>query len=105
MTSDHRQLRLRLRQRCAGPEARPNSNAETRFEILHSRFSVLTKRGIHIRLSGEVEACGRDADNGMGLSIKNKRRTDRRRAPAVAALPHIVADDDYGRRAKAVFIA
>jgi hypothetical protein len=79
---------LRVRKRYAGPEARRNVNAGMRFAILHDSFRVLTEGSEHIHLvSAQAEARRRDADNRVGLSVKNKRHPDRRGLSGEAALP------------------
>ena len=82
------QIRLRLGQRQAGPKACQNLNARMPVAIPHTRRSVLTERSKHVHLvSVHPETCGRDADNGEGLSIHHQRLPDRSRVPREEALP------------------
>ena len=81
--------------RAGGARRRP---AGMRVATLHDAARVLAERGKEVGLvSVQPEAGGRDADHGIGLSVKDQRRADRCRASGEAALPQAVAQDGHRR--------
>src|SRR5437016_3079501 len=102
MTADQCQRRRSLRSCRARPEARHNTN-RMQLTLPHVPFCALTKRSKGIRLvSVQLETWGRDADNGIALSVQNKRKADGQRVSCEAALPETVAQDDHGRGTGAI---
>src|ERR1700674_3391155 len=103
MTANQRQFFLCLDERHTGLEARHNANGMW-SAIAHVPCRVLTQWSKCIRLlSVQPETGGRDAHNGITLSVKNQRHTDRSGASAEPALPKAEAQDHHGRGAGPVF--
>src|SRR4029453_1924862 len=85
-----------------GLQASPDLNARMRPSIAHGRLRVLADRREHVRRAGHRESRGRDADNGVRLSVEDERPGQRWNAAAVLALPQGVTDDRDWRSARLI---
>src|SRR5579859_1616478 len=69
-----------------------------RSAALQEFCSVLAQRRHHIRFAvSHLEAGGRDADNGIELSVESNRSTESFRPSSEVALPETVTEDYHGR--------
>ncbi len=93
---DDRQLRLRFLQR----DARRQPSKDMKHRSLQSPKlpGIGTKRNPVLVIERKHEARGHDADNGRGRATEIDHAADDVRVAAEPRLPHLVADDDDGRR-------
>src|SRR5207253_570800 len=77
MPRHQRELSPALGQSKPGPQTRHDAQ-KTRAAILHSGVSVLPllQRGEYVRISIQLEACGRNADHGIWFALINERPAD-----------------------------
>src|SRR5262245_51089984 len=90
------QLRLRLRERHALPQAanRPQNLRAALVQIPSLRRDGCYEFGL-LRAQRELEARGQNADDGERLSIQCKLPPQRRVRAAQSVLPELMADDDH----------
>src|SRR5712692_8947000 len=104
MAPNQGQLGLCLAQGRTRPEPREDVN-RMGSATSHISCSVLAQRRIHVGfIPVQPEACGRDANHGVALLVKNNRRTERVWPSGEVALPETVAQDHHGRGAGPVFV-